>query len=363
MQRTVHVDLGPRSYDVRIGAGLVGEIGQSAADLDAKRAAVISETNVAPLYAKQVLDSLSSAGLDAWDIVFQAGEPSKTLGVASEILDELLGHEPPIDRRTMIIALGGGVAGDMAGFVAATALRGLRWLQCPTSLLADVDASTGGKTGVDHPVGKNLIGAFHQPAGVLIDVETLKTLPREELTNGLAECVKHAVIRDASMLDFLERNVEGILGNDPDVMTELIAINVAIKAAVVTADELESGQRAHLNFGHTVGHAIETSVGYENIRHGEAIGLGMIAENRLATGRGMIPDQEASRVERVLASLGLPVHRAGLDAGEIWKIMQHDKKALDGRVRIVLASAIGDVDIYDDVTEDEVKSVVESLGN
>jgi 3-dehydroquinate synthase len=369
MEQKIHVELGDRSYDVRIAPGLISEVGASIAGLTgAKQAVVISDSSVAPLYASRVADSLTNAGIAPRVIEFPAGEPSKVLVTVSSLLDELLDSGVPIDRRTVIVALGGGVVGDMAGFVAAVSLRGLRFVQCPTSLLAVVDSSVGGKTGVDHTAGKNLIGAFHQPVAVLSDIETLRTLSIDELRNGLGECVKHAVIRDASLLEFIEANAEtlqsvidGKLAFDAEIMCDLLARNVAIKAEVVRADERESGVRAHLNYGHTIGHAIETFVGYENIRHGEAVSLGMVTANHIAVERGLLDQATANHITAVLANLQLPTTRSSLDAAKIWNIMKHDKKTRDGKVRMVLPSAIAAVDIYDDISEQEVAKAIKSI--
>ena len=359
---TVRVDLGPRSYDVRVGAGLLDDLGPTAAAVEGLTSvAVISDSTVADLYGPAALASLAGAGLAATLIPFPAGEANKTLATVSDVLDRLFAIDPPIDRASLIVALGGGVSGDLGGFVAATALRGLRFLQCPTTLLADVDASVGGKTGVDHPAGKNLIGTFHQPVGVLIDVEAFRTLPRAELANGLAECVKHAVIRDASLLEFIEDHAEAIGAAEPDAMTELIARNVAIKAAVVSADEREAGERAHLNFGHTIGHAIEAIGGFGEVSHGQAVSLGMVAACRIAVARGLIEAEAAEQVEQLLMSLGLPVRRTGLDADEIWRIMQHDKKALGGQVRMVLPVMLGTAAVFDDITPHVVRDAVAHL--
>jgi len=363
MEQTVRVELGRRSYDVRIGAGLLGQLGSAVADVgEVRSAVVVTETTVGPLYAGRAVESLKSAGLSASAIEFPAGEVNKTLSTFSRVIDALFAVSPPIDRSTVLVALGGGVPGDLGGFVAATALRGLRLFQCPTSLLADVDASVGGKTAVDHEVGKNLIGAFHQPVGVLIDVATLRTLPPRELAGGLAECVKHAVIRDAGLLEFIEDQADALLAVAADVTTELIARNVAIKAGVVAADERESGERTHLNFGHTIGHAIEARGGYGEVSHGEAVSLGMVAACRLAVGRGLLEDEAAARVEELLGRLALPVRRPGLDADEIWRIMQHDKKALGGQVRMVLPVMLGAVAIFDDITPHAVRDAVAYLG-
>ena len=362
MTRTIRVELPTRGYDVKIGAGLLRSVGAEAAALrNVRRVVAVSDSTVAGLYGSKALESLSSAALRADLLSFPSGESNKTLAGVGKLFDGLFRLEPAVDRDCVIVALGGGVVGDMAGFLAATALRGLRWLQVPTTLLADVDASVGGKTAVDHAAGKNLIGAFHQPHGVLIDVETLRTLPPGELQSGLAECVKHAMIRDVSLLEFMENAADAILACEPRPMTELIARNVAIKAAVVAADEREHGQRAHLNFGHTVGHAIEACEGYGRVTHGQAVALGMIAACRLAEGKALLGASLRDRLEKLLARLGIEVRRRGLDGDAIWRIMQHDKKARGGKVRFVLPTGPGRVEVFDDVTEQQVKAAIASL--
>ncbi|MHC4985178.1 MAG: 3-dehydroquinate synthase, partial [Planctomycetota bacterium] len=350
MDQTVTVELGDRSYDVRVGAGLLDGLGSAVAELgDVSAAILVSDSIVGDLYAPGALKSLKAAGLSVAYLTFPAGEASKSLDIFGDLMDQLFAVSPAIDRKGAIVALGGGVTGDLTGFVAASALRGLRWVQCPTTLLADVDASVGGKTAIDHAAGKNLIGAFHQPRAVLIDVATLGTLPAVELGNGLAECVKHGVIRDAALIDFIADRADDILACKPNVMTELIARNVAIKAAVVSADEREAGERAHLNFGHTIGHAIETAVGYEHMPHGRAVSLGMVAECRMAVGRNMLDAADADAVTALLDRLGLPVRWSGLDADQLWALMQHDKKALGGQVRMILPTGLGRVTVVDDV--------------
>jgi 3-dehydroquinate synthase len=363
MERTVPVDLGQRSYQVRVGAGLLAGLGPAvaAAAGDATSVVVVTDTTVAGLYARAAAESLAAVGHVAV-IDFPAGEAHKTLATASQVLDRLFAISPAVDRSTVIVTLGGGVVGDLGGFVAAVALRGLRFFQCPTTLLADVDASVGGKTGVDHPAGKNLIGAFHQPAGVLIDVATLRSLPAAELSNGLAECVKHAVIRDATLLDFLEDHAAEVLACREELMTELVARNVAIKAAVVSADEREAGERAHLNFGHTIGHGLEAFAGYGGLGHGQAVALGMVAACRIAVSRGLMEPDAAERVESLLARLGLPVRRPDLDAQAIWQIMQHDKKTRAGQVRMVLPVMLGAAAMFDDITPQSVRDALEYLG-
>jgi len=362
MPRIVPVELAERSYEVRIGPGLMDALGSETAALgNVRQVVIVSDSTVASLCGRRAVDSLSAAGLAAKMLQFPAGESHKTLATLGRLYDELFAVDPPIDRNCLVVALGGGVAGDMAGFLAATALRGLRWLQCPTTLLADVDASVGGKTGVDHAVGKNLIGAFHQPSGVIIDVETLSTLPARELRSGLAECIKHAMIRDGSLLDFIETNADAIGRCEADTMTELIARNVAIKARVVAADEREAGLRAHLNFGHTIGHAIEACEGYGQITHGEAVALGMMAACLLAERKGLVDSSLTDRLEAALRRLCLPARRGDLPAEKIWRIMRHDKKARGGKVRFVLPTGLGAVDVFDDVGAEEAMEAIRLL--
>jgi 3-dehydroquinate synthase len=362
MDKTIGVHLADRSYDVRVGAGELGELGRTVESLGGvSSAVVISDTTVGELHAARALHLLHAAGLKPGYLTFPAGEAHKTLATYGDLMDQLFDLATPVDRHSVIVAVGGGVVGDVAGFVAATAMRGMRWVQCPTTLLADVDASVGGKTAVDHPTGKNLIGAFHQPSAVVIDVETLKTLPKSELGNGLAECVKHGVIRDATLLEFIEENVADIVACDSEAMTELVARNVAIKAAVVSADEREAGERAHLNFGHTIGHAIEVLVGYDRMPHGRAVSLGMVAAFRMAVNRKLIEQADAKAVTSLLEQLELPVCWADLGAAEIWKVMQYDKKARAGQVRMILPTRLGAVDVYDDITEDDVRSALEAV--
>lgn len=360
----VRVNLASRGYDVQIGSGLMRQLGnflREACPKAGRTVAVIADSTVADLYGPAALAALQAGGFEARLLVFPAGESNKNLDTYAQLMDQLLAIQPPIDRSTAVVALGGGVTGDLAGFVAATALRGLEWVQCPTTLLADVDASVGGKTAVDHHAGKNLIGAFHQPRGVLIDVDSLKTLPVSQLRNGLAECVKHALIRDRSLMDFIDRNAQAILAADGPTMTTLVARNVAIKAAVVSADEREAGERAHLNFGHTIGHAIESLVGFDSIGHGEAVSLGMVAVCRLAVGRKLLAQNEYETILALLKRIGLPTYQTGLNPDEVWRLMQHDKKALAGRLRMILPHGLGSVGIYSDLSQSEVLPAIAAL--
>jgi 3-dehydroquinate synthase len=291
------------------------------------------------------------------------GEGSKTLAQAGELYDRML--RAGLDRGSVVVALGGGVVTDLAGFVAATYMRGIAWVAVPTTLLGQVDASVGGKTAVDHPECKNLIGAFHQPSAVLCDVATLATLPDEELRNGLAETVKHAMIRDARLFEELGRRADAILARDPEVLETVVARNVRIKADIVAADERESDLRRILNYGHTIGHALESlamETGRTEMTHGRAVALGMMAEAAIAERRGLIGRAVVERQKALLARFGLPVSLpTGADAERCLAIMRHDKKAEAGRMRFVLPEAIGSVRIVEDVTDDEIRAALDSL--
>lgn len=357
----VPVTVEGRQYDILIQPGLLHEIGALVAKLTrASKAAIVTDSNVGKAYADSVQRSLRSAGIDAVIATIRAGEAHKNLAELSGVYDTILGHK--VERSTPIIALGGGLVGDMAGFVAATVLRGVPLIQVPTTLLAMVDASVGGKTGINHATGKNLIGAFHQPIAVLIDPNTLKTLPRRELHGGLAECIKHDVIRDADGFARLESEIGGALLGDIAYLARLVAHNVAIKAKVVEADPFEKAERAHLNFGHTFGHAIETVSHYE-YSHGECVALGMVAASRLATDLGMLDEPSRRRIVGVIAKAGLPVSGMRLDPRAIADAMMFDKKVRGGKIRFILPDRIGHVVIRDDVPAEAALVALESLGS
>jgi len=311
--------------------------------------------------------SLREAGLAVEAVTLPPGEASKTLAHAGNLYDRML--QASLDRGSVVVGLGGGVMTDLAGFVAATYMRGVAWVAVSTSLLGQVDASVGGKTGVDHPACKNLIGAFHQPATVLADVSTLATLPDEELRTGLAEVVKHAMIRDAAFMDRLEADADAIVARDPDVLEAIVARNVEIKAAVVSADEREGGLRRILNYGHTIGHALESlalasgrPLGGGPPTHGRAVALGMVAEAHIAQARGLLSAPAAERQTALLARVGLPVALdEPVDAGRCLAMMRHDKKAAAGRLCFVLPEAIGSVVQTDDVTDDEIRAALAHL--
>lgn len=359
-------------YDVRIQPGLLDQLGPRLARMTPLRSAiVVSDSNVGPLYGRRAVQSLTSAGFRAELLIFPAGEEHKTVATCVRLWDGLAGMT--VERATPIVALGGGVAGDVAGFVAACYLRGLPVVQIPTTLLACVDSSVGGKTGVDHPVaGKNAIGAFHQPIAVLIDPLLLVSLPGREWACGLAESVKHGMILDARFLDWLDRRAEtlaqivrsptALAAEHADMLAQLIATNCRIKAAVVSADERESGLRAVLNFGHTVGHAIETLSGFGRLRHGEAVSIGMVVATRLAVGRDLAEPVLLDRLTSLLTRIGLPTRMpSGLPTDRIIALTAKDKKVRGGKVRFVLPISPGRTTIVDDVSADELAAAIRSI--
>jgi 3-dehydroquinate synthase len=355
----VSVKLPSASYDITVRPGLLRDAGAMVAKITpARKAAIITDSHVGSLHLPALQDSLRLAGFETFVATIPAGEQYKTLATLMPVYDQLLIAK--IERGTPILALGGGVVGDMAGFVAATVLRGVPFVQIPTSLLAMVDASVGGKTGVDHTTGKNLIGAFHQPIAVMIDPDVLKTLPPRELRSGLAECIKHDLIRDADAFDKLPAELPAILALDSAALTKLIAHNVAIKARVVEADPFEKGERAHLNFGHTFGHAIE-SVSNFSYAHGEAIALGMCAAAFTSARLGLIDETSRQRVVAAIAQAGLPTGGLALNIDSVIDTMFFDKKVKAGRIRFVLLEKIGRAIIRDDVPAQIVREALESL--
>ncbi len=358
-KQQVTVGLGERSYSIVIKPGLLPLVGQDiAARKIAKRFGIISDDHVAALYGDTVVQSLADAGVEAELITFPRGEASKNLQTIAALASELAGRG--FDRGDALIALGGGVSGDMAGFLASIYMRGIPFVQIPTTLLSQVDSSVGGKTGVDIPQGKNLVGTFYQPQAVYIDPEVLKTLPEEEILGGLAEVIKYGVIWDADFFDFLDRQRENILALKETAIVPLIARCCEIKAQVVEQDEREGGLRRILNFGHTIGHAVEAASEFSLI-HGLAIGIGMRAAADLAVLGGHLSKEEAARIRRLLEEYGLPVTiPAALDRVAIKEFFQTDKKTIGGRVFFVLPEAIGRVRITDEVAKAHIDEVLES---
>lgn len=336
--QTVKVDLGNRSYEIYIGSGFLGHAHTEFDKCRGSTALVVTNDTVAPLYLDALTASLS--GADVHSLILPDGESFKTAEQWSRIIDTLV--EIRATRDATLFTLGGGVIGDMGGFAAASYMRGIRFVQVPTTLLAQVDASVGGKTGFNHPRGKNLVGAFHQPGAVMIDIETLATLPAREFSAGLAEVAKIAAVRDADFLDWLENNRDAIMAKEPGALGEMIRRSVVNKAAIVAEDELESGIRALLNFGHTFAHAIETLTGYRLYLHGEAVAIGMLVACRLSELRGLCRAGFSERLGKLLESFGLPLELpASLDTDDILDAMRLDKKVMAGSTRLILLKSPG----------------------
>lgn len=360
--RTVNVELGDRSYPVLIGGGLLETVGaECARRVSGRRCAVISDSNVAPLYGGKVLASLEAAGFQPHLIAVQAGEKAKSLKVVQSGYDQLA--ELRLDRKSPVIALGGGVVGDLAGFLAATYMRGVPFIQIPTTLLAQVDSSVGGKVGVNLKAGKNLVGAFYQPKLVLCDLDTLNTLPARELSAGLAEVIKYGVIFDAAFFERLEKEMPRIMARDSEALAPVIARCCEIKAEVVGQDETESGLRAILNFGHTVGHAIEATAGYGKYLHGEAVAIGSAAAARLSQRVLGLPADDAARLVALQRAAGLPVSikLSALQRAKITHAMTLDKKSGGGEIKFVLARRLGQVEFGLKVPSETLQEVLLQL--
>ncbi len=354
----VKVDLGTRSYEVVVESGVLPSAGAEIASVCRGRTAlVVTEPAVGKLYAGDVLESLRAAGFQAFVAEIPGGEECKTLQTVSAVYDRLL--DARIDRGGVLVTLGGGVVGDLGGFAAATYLRGIDFVQIPTTLLAQVDASVGGKVGVDLPQGKNLVGAFYQPKRVIIDPDVLATLPRREFAGGLAELIKHGIIFDESLFAFLGAHTSELLTLDRDVLEQSISRSCEIKAEVVTRDERESGLRAILNFGHTVGHGIETATGYAKYSHGEAVAIGMVTAAIISEALGIARMPVVSEVARALSAVGLPIAPdRDIDVDSVIRAMSYDKKVVFGKLRFVLLAAIGQVEISEKVTDKDVRSAL-----
>ena len=341
-EHCVSVSLGARSYDIRIKPGALGEIGPSLAMLGLRgKVGVVTNPIVGRLYAPGVLRSLRAVGLDASMIVLPEGERAKSLSSVSVILDALV--KARFERGSALVALGGGVIGDLTGFAASIYMRGIPFIQAPTTLVAQVDSSVGGKTGVNHPLGKNLIGTFFQPRLVLVDPDTLRTLPPREWVAGLAEVVKYGVIADEDFFAYLEQQVDRLLKLEAEPVGHVIARSCEIKASVVAQDERESDLRRILNYGHTVGHALESLGGYRKLIHGEAVAIGMVQEADLARHLGLCAPEVVERQRVLVRRAGLPATLPPVTFGKLWAAMQHDKKVAQGRLYCALPERIGRV--------------------
>ncbi|MGB3917918.1 3-dehydroquinate synthase [Thiothrix litoralis] len=353
--QTLNLELGERSYPIHIGQGLLQHAELVTPHIKGNSAVVVSNTTVAPLYLTAAQQMLT--GLKHSTVTLPDGEAYKNLDVLNQIYTHLL--ESKADRKTTLIALGGGVVGDMAGYAAASYQRGINFIQIPTTLLAMVDSSVGGKTGVNHPLGKNMIGAFHQPQCVLIDTDTLNTLPDRELSAGIAEVVKYGLIRDPAFLQWLDANMDKLLARDPEALTYAIFRSCEHKAEVVAADERESGQRALLNLGHTFGHAIEAAMGYGNWLHGEAVATGMVMAAELSQQMGWLAADDVAYTRHILQRANLPVVPPAQMTGEDFtRYMSVDKKVLDGTLRLILMKSLGESIVTADFDPAALKRVL-----
>lgn len=356
--RPVFVNLGPRSYLVQVGRDLLKTLGEEVNKKlpDRVKCAVVTDSNVGPLYAETVLASLRSAGKEPHLITVPAGESSKSLSWSESVLGEMV--RAGLDRKSFVVALGGGVIGDLGGFCAAVYQRGIPYVQVPTTVLSQVDSSVGGKTGVNLPDAKNMVGCFHQPVHVVADVDTLDSLPKREWNEGFAEIIKHAAIRDASMFDAISNIADG-----KGDLVALIRRNISIKAAIVEADEFETiGTRALLNFGHTLGHAIEAAAGYGKLLHGEAISLGLRAAAWLSAQISDLTSEDHDKIVALLKRFELPVRLTDdFDTEELMRIARMDKKFENGKIRFVLLRKPGDAYVCKDVIEGHLKQALDEL--
>jgi 3-dehydroquinate synthase len=348
---TLKVELGARSYPILIGAGLLGSPQIFEQHLQARELLIVSNTSVAPLYLPTLTSSLGKRRMV--EVILPDGEVHKTLANASRVMDVLIANR--LARDCAVLALGGGVVGDLAGFAAACYQRGVDFVQLPTTLLAQVDSAVGGKTGVNHAGGKNLIGAFHQPVLVVNDTATLATLPSRELRAGLAEVIKYGLIADGALFEWLEEHLDELLAGDPAALAHIIRRSCEIKAAVVGRDEREQGERALLNLGHTFGHAIESASGYRQWLHGEAVGAGLVMASAMSTACGLLSDADAARVRQLVTRTGLPSRIDSVSDAAALEHMKIDKKVLGGRLRLVLLRRIGEAFVSADYPADALR--------
>ena len=354
--QTLKVELAGRSYPIHIGRNLIGDASLILPHLKRKHVAVVTNTTVAPLYLEQLTLSLQAVGVSVLPIILPDGEGYKNTQTLNTIYDALLQNR--CERSTTLIALGGGVIGDLTGYAAATFLRGVPFIQIPTTLLSQVDSSVGGKTGINHPLGKNMIGAFYQPQVVLADIDTLKTLPSREFSAGMAEVVKYGLMRDAEFFDWLERNVEALMALDEQALSYAIYRSCQNKADLVALDEHEQGDRALLNLGHTFGHAIENAMGYGVWLHGEAVAAGTVLAADLSQRLGWLTASDSKRVSDILQAAKLPVTAPNLGVERYLDLMGHDKKVEDGKIRLVLQQGIGKAVISSDYAADKLKETL-----
>ncbi len=359
MMQTLNVALGDRAYPIHIGSGLIQNAELILPHLKRKQVAIVTNTTVAPLYFEKLAKSLCEAGIAVIDIILPDGEAYKNSETLNQIYDALLKNR--CERSTTLIALGGGVIGDLTGYAAATYLRGVPFIQIPTTLLSQVDSSVGGKTGINHPLGKNMIGAFYQPKLVLADIDTLQTLPKRELSAGMAEVIKYGLIRDADFFDWLETNIAKLMNLDEAVISYAIYRSCQNKAEVVAADEHETGERALLNLGHTFGHAIENAMGYGVWLHGEAVAAGILLAADLSQRMSWLNDMDMKRIHALLTASRLPLRAPNLGAEKYLNLMANDKKVADGKIRLVLQQGIGKAVITSNYDAEKLTQTLEAI--
>jgi 3-dehydroquinate synthase len=359
IMKKIFVDLGRDSYNIIVDKGILNQVGTLISKvISPRKAIIVTDKIVEPLYGKIVLDSLSECKFDVKLVSLALGEEQKSLAKAEELYEHLFDYE--MDRKSLIVALGGGVLGDLAGFVAATFMRGIPFVQIPTTLLAQVDSSIGGKVAVNHSRGKNMIGCFYQPKAVFIDTDTLLTLPKAEITAGMVEVIKYGMIKDAAFFEYIEKHLSEILELDADALEEIIYNSCKTKAHVVELDEKEQGIRAILNYGHTIGHALEALTSYKKYRHGDAVAMGMIYVSKIAREMNLADDTVLKRQESLFLKLGLSLKDTELDPHDIVSKLYQDKKTIAGKLRFVLPVRIGNVIIDDSVSDQTILNALTS---
>lgn len=357
IMKDIFVDLGKDSYSIIIDRGILSQVGTLISKvISPRKAIIITDKIVEPLYGNVVLNSLSECKFDVKLVSLEPGEEQKSMAMAEVLYESLFDHE--MDRKSLIVALGGGVLGDLAGFVASTFMRGIPFIQIPTTLLAQVDSSIGGKVAVNHPRGKNMIGCFYQPKAVFIDTDTLRTLPKAEITAGMVEVIKYGMIKDAAFFEYIEKHLPEILELEPAVLEEIIYNSCKVKTHVVELDEKEEGLRAILNYGHTIGHALEALTSYKKYRHGDAVAMGMIYASKIAMEMNLADESVLKRQESLFVKLGLSLKDTELNPDDIVSILYQDKKTIGGKLRFVLPTEIGTVVINDRVNEGTILKVL-----
>ena len=361
--KTLNVSLGERSYPIFIGSGLISQAGLFRPFIANKSVFVVTNTTVGPLYSKKLMQTLAVDAKSVHEIVLPDGETYKDWQTLQKIFDALLTQGA--DRKSVLVALGGGVIGDMVGFAAASFMRGIQFIQVPTTLLAQVDSSVGGKTGINHPLGKNMIGAFHQPVAVIADLDTLKTLPPRELSAGLAEVIKHGAIADADFFRWIEDHQNELMACELNAMSHAVERSCEIKSAVVAADEKESGIRAILNFGHTFGHAIESGLGYGKWLHGEAVGCGMVMATDLSCRLGYLNAEDLKRIKHLVSAMALPISAPMIGNPRFLELMRIDKKSEGGAIRYITLEKIGKakIEVVDDSVIETVLTANQATGS